>query len=156
MNYPGRTDAWISLLLWSLMLLCLVIAALILNEGKPQAPLLVIVLLMAAGLHAWILWGTSCEITSTELIARCGPFRRKIPLEEIQQVQPLDSFRWMMYAGLKSLRLALSSKLVLIRHARPGKPVWLLVVSPFDRTPFVEELASAAGLTPREDGSFAR
>jgi membrane protein YdbS with pleckstrin-like domain len=43
---------------------------------------------LAVGLPLWILLGTRYELGSTELMVRCGPFRWRVPLAEIQTIRP--------------------------------------------------------------------
>ena len=45
-------------------------------------------MLAAAGFMLWVLYGTSYTLTKSELLIRCGPFRMRFPLADVESVTP--------------------------------------------------------------------
>jgi hypothetical protein len=62
-----------------------------LTPGKGQIIIMIAVILFIG----WIWFGTGYEILENELKIRCGPFRQRIPLQEINEIKrtrsPLSS-----------------------------------------------------------------
>ena len=89
MYFPSKRDSWLGLLIWGLMLLAAIPA--FLQPGKGQLIIMVAVILFIG----WIWFGTGYEILDDELKVRCGPFRQRIPLQEIREIKrtrsPLSS-----------------------------------------------------------------
>ncbi len=89
MYFPSKRDWWLGLLIWGLMLLAAIPA--FLQPGKGQLIIMVAVILFIG----WIWFGTGYEILDDELKVRCGPFRQRIPLQEIREIKrtrsPLSS-----------------------------------------------------------------
>ncbi len=85
MYFPSKRDLWLSLLIWGLMLLGAVPA--LLKPGKGQ------LMIMAAAILfiGWIWFGTGYEISESELKIRCGPFRQRIPIQEIKEIKTTRS-----------------------------------------------------------------
>jgi hypothetical protein len=55
----------------------------LLKPGKGQLIIMVAVILFIG----WIWFGTGYEISDDELKIRCGPFRQRIPLQEIKEIK---------------------------------------------------------------------
>ena len=87
---------------------------------------------LVAGFVVWVLLRTGYRITKTELIAQCGPIRRRVPLAAIEQVAP--SRRW-------NRGLALSTDLLNVQYSGSSAGV---DVSPADREGFLSALCEAA------------
>ena len=85
MDFPSKRDLWLGLLIWGLMLLGTVPA--LLKPGKGQFILMIAVILFVG----WIWFGTGYEILEDELKIRCGPFRQRIPLQEIKAIKKTRS-----------------------------------------------------------------
>ncbi len=89
MYFPSKRDFWLGLLIWGLMLLGAVPA--FLKPGKGQLMIMIAVILFVG----WIWFGTGYEISESELKIRCGPFRQRVPLQEIREIKrtrnPLSS-----------------------------------------------------------------
>jgi hypothetical protein len=81
MYFPSKRDWWLGLLIWGLMLLGVVPA--LLKPGKGAFLLMIAVILFIG----WIWFGTGYEVSQDELKIRCGPFRQRIPLQEIREVK---------------------------------------------------------------------
>jgi hypothetical protein len=89
MYFPSKRDLWLGLLIWGLVLLATIPA--LLKPGKGQLITMMAVILFIG----WIWFGTGYEILENELKIRCGPFRQRIPLQEIKEIKrtrsPLSS-----------------------------------------------------------------
>jgi len=89
MYFPSERDWWLGLLIWGLVLLAAVPA--LLKPEKGQFIIMIAVILFIG----WIWFGTGYEILDDELKVRCGPFRQRIPLQEIREIKrtrsPLSS-----------------------------------------------------------------
>jgi len=85
MYFPSKRDLWLSLLIWGLVLLGAVPA--FLNPGKGPLMIMIAVILFVG----WIWFGTGYEISENELKIRCGPFRQRIPIQEIKEIKKTRS-----------------------------------------------------------------
>jgi hypothetical protein len=85
MYFPSKRDWWLGLLIWGLVLLAAVPA--LLKPGKGQFIIMIAVILFVG----WIWFGTGYEILDDELRIRCGPFRQRIPLQEIKEIRKTRS-----------------------------------------------------------------
>jgi len=85
MYFPSKRDVWLGLLIWGLVLLAAVPA--LLKPGKGQLIIMGAVVLFIG----WIWFGTGYEISDDELKIRCGPFRQRIPLQEIKEIKKTRS-----------------------------------------------------------------
>src|SRR5947209_15963365 len=94
MRFPSKKDAWVSGLLWALILLMFAECSffVILSMSAP-VPLPLIMLLTCVPLFfgvvlLWILFSTGYDITAEHFAVRMGPFHFRIPLERIARVAP--------------------------------------------------------------------
>jgi hypothetical protein len=85
MYFPSKRDWWLGLLIWGLMLLATTPA--FLHPGKGQ----LIIMVAVIAFIGWIWFGTGYEIFDNELKIRCGPFRERIPLQEIKEIKKTRS-----------------------------------------------------------------
>ena len=85
MYFPSKRDWWLGLLIWGLVLLASVPA--LLKPGKGQFIIMIAVILFVG----WIWFGTGYEISDDKLRIRCGPFRQRIPLQEIKEIRKTRS-----------------------------------------------------------------
>ena len=85
MYFPSKRDWWLGLLIWGLVLLAAVPA--LLKPGKGQFIIMIAVILFVG----WVWFGTGYEISDDELRIRCGPFRQRIPLQEIKEIRKTRS-----------------------------------------------------------------
>jgi len=85
MYFPSKRDWWLGLLIWGLVLLGAV--PVLLKPGKGQFIIMIAVILFVG----WIWFGTGYEISDDELKIRCGPFRQRIPLQEIKEIRETRS-----------------------------------------------------------------
>jgi hypothetical protein len=156
MVYPGKVDWWIA------GLLGVIAAALLVGGGALVGVALVGsawpalfpggMLLLVGGLLVWILRGTSCEITETSLIIRCGPFRWTVPLAAIADVVPAGAWggpivEWNLALAVRGLRVRYRTK--------SGRLTWPIRIAPRDRAAFLLELVERLpGLVVNDDGSL--
>ena len=81
MYFPSKRDRWLGLLIWGLVLLSAVPA--LLKPGKGPLIIMIAVILFIG----WIWFGTGYAISDDELRIGCGPFRQRIPLQEIKEIK---------------------------------------------------------------------
>jgi len=121
MYFPSKRDAWLGILLWGVMG-----SGLFFYMVEPDTMLLFISvpLLLLAG---WVWFFTGYTLTEDQLIVRCGPFRRRVFLENIQFIR--ESRKLMASAALSVERLEI--------HTGLRYPV---IISPRDKEEFVQQL----------------
>jgi hypothetical protein len=85
MYFPSKRDWWLGLLIWGLVVLAAVPA--LLKPGTGQFIMMIAVILFVG----WIWFGTGYEISEDELKIRCGPFRQRIPIQEIKEIKKTRS-----------------------------------------------------------------
>ena len=85
MYFPSKRDWWLGLLIWGLVLLAAVPT--LLKPGKGQFIIMIAVILFVG----WIWFGTGYAISDDELRIGCGPFRQRIPLQEIKEIKKTRS-----------------------------------------------------------------
>jgi hypothetical protein len=148
MRYAAKKDWWVRLLVLppTLAALAAGLALLLGTPGPAGAPLLVPGLLLA-GVGLLLLWlyaATSYEITGTHVVARLGPYRRRIPLDRIAEVTSTRRFHLVLGLGL-----AWSLDMLHIRCRRAdGRLDWPVSIAPRDKEGFLRELTTAVpGLT---------
>jgi len=88
-HYPSKRDGWIAALL--LGSACVDVLVILWVLGQADDPIMITVVTLAvlpvALLTLWLLVGTGYVVTRTELIARAGPFRWRVPLASITSVE---------------------------------------------------------------------
>lgn len=128
-TFASRVDAWLAALLLASALLVLI--AVVIGWPRQATPahavLLITLLALGAGLPLWLLAATGYRVEQDALAIRSGPFRWRIPLQDIRAVEPARS--WLSSPALSLDRLR-------IRHGRAGQ----VLVSPKDRQAFVQAL----------------
>jgi membrane protein YdbS with pleckstrin-like domain len=89
MYFRTKHDFGLGLLIWGILFLATIPA--IVQKATPALAIMIVVILFAG----WIWFGTGYEILDDELRIRCGPFRQRIPLQEIREIKrtrsPLSS-----------------------------------------------------------------
>jgi hypothetical protein len=143
--YPAKRDWWIACLVVPASLLLVGIGAVIGYQVATQALPPVPGLLGAAvpagigGLLLWMFLGTSYEIGETHLITRLGPFRFRVPLAAIEEVESTTGLRLVIGLGL-----AWSLDMVHVKYRKPsGRRAFPVSISPADKSEFLRELAGA-------------
>jgi hypothetical protein len=143
--YRSKKDRWLVGLVWGAVLTPLVLG--LCNVLAPGGNLELGWALFRAGVitAAAVLFTTyplNYEITATELVARCGLMRWRVPLAMIEEVSPSRSALSAPAWSLDRLR---------IEYLKAGSPRTLLI-SPEDKKAFMRDLADASpGLELRGD-----
>lgn len=135
-RFKSAVDWWFWLLLIKVGLIGATIAA-ILVVSEPTATMIGIVagiLFLAVAVPLWILAGTSYHVDESLLLIKAGPFRWKVPLDQINSVRASSS---------AAASPALSLTRLEIRYDTDKQ----IFVSPADREGFL----SAIGRRPETD-----
>ena len=134
LTFPSKRDTWIVLLSWTGAGIEVAVGLLLLGSTAPPLVrwLVPVACLAGAALMLWVLYGTYYAFTEDTLIIRCGPFRFKVPVAEIEAVTPTRN-------PLSSPACSLDRLLIRYRRGRRR-----LMVSPLDRTGFLEALVTRA------------
>jgi hypothetical protein len=140
--FETKRDSWLVALSWASAFGMLFAAMALWRAPVPFAfRLLMGVLLVAmAAFVIWVLYGTRYTLTDSVLVARSGPFRWVIPLEEILEVFPTRN-------PLSSPACSLD-RLCIRYRSRPSG----IMISPKDAEGFLRELAARSpGLLRKGD-----
>lgn len=127
-RFPSRIDGWfLGVVLLGGLAFGYAILAVWLRAGAVPAVAMILVGLLTLGLPVWLLCGTDYELTGQELRVRSGPFRWRVPLDQVRRVSA--SRNWLSAP-------ALSLDRVRIDYGRAGT----LLISPRDQRAFVAAL----------------
>jgi hypothetical protein len=132
LTFPSKRDTWLVLLSWVGSGIEVAVGILLfLSEAHPAVRWLVPAACLAgAAFMLWVLYGTHYTVTQDTLIIRCGPFRFRVPLGEIDAVTPTRN-------PLSSPACSLDRLLIQYRQVRRR-----IMVSPDDKTGFLEALVA--------------
>lgn len=125
-HHSSKADPLLLLFLMTIPVLGFVAAALSLLSGKNILGLLIFIVMILW--PAWVTLATSYTIRGEHLLARCGPLRYKVKLNEIKNIEPVKTLR----PGP-----ALSWDKLKITYGSQNKA---LFVSPADKYTFVYDL----------------
>jgi len=125
-HHSSKADPFFMLLLMSIPVFGFVASAMFLLVG--QGILSLLIFLMMVVWPAWVTLSTNYSITGEYLVARCGPLRYRVAIEEIKNVE-----------AVKTLRLgpALSWDKLKITY---GEKSQTLYISPADKYTFIYDL----------------
>lgn len=142
-HFASKRDLWLVLVLW-VATLALVYASIDVAVS-PTAPLFKAVFLFVcvsgAVIMLWILYGTYYVLTDEVLLIRCGPFRQRVVVSAIQEVNPTRT-------AMSGAACSLDRLHIKYRGSRSG-----VLISPADKQSFLQELVSLdAQFTLRGDG----
>lgn len=134
MYYPSKKDVWISVVIWGVIGLMLADGILDLQWGVFMVPPLIsniffklLFILTVSMLLLWVWFRTGYYIGAEWLKVQYGPYKKHIPLEEIEKVVPTrDPF---VAPALSSDRLEI--------HYGPGK---FIKISPNNKADFLKRL----------------
>lgn len=87
-RFRSKVDMWLVLILGASALLVVVGVGMATRTGEMSVVAAVAIVLVAAGIPAWIFATTRYELSRESLIVRSGPFRWRIPLVDIKSVTP--------------------------------------------------------------------
>lgn len=102
--------------------------------------------LLFSGLYAWLVTPVRYELPPGMLVVQGGPFRWRIPLDDILEVRPSRNPVGAPAWSLKRLRVA---------YRRKGKRRFVLI-SPADRQAFLDRLAEADPALSRSEDALVR
>ncbi len=157
MLYPGKRDWWIAGLLGLMSAAFLVFGAALVGVaavGGVWQPVPAAASLVGVGAFLlWVLQGTSYAIDDSNLIVRCGPFRKTVPLDAIEEVVPAGFWdggaEWGFSLCIRGLRVRYRKK--------SGRLSWPIRIGPQDRAAFLLELTERLpALQVKDDGSLHR
>ena len=137
MTYNSKKDRWIVGLVWGGALAPLAAGLfLVLAGGGDAGPgwALVRIGIVAAAAVLLTTYPLNYEITTEELIARCGLMRWRVSFSSIEEVRPSRNPASAPTWSLDRLRVGY------LKHGRPR----VLYVSPVDKAVFLRDLADAA------------
>jgi len=132
--HPSARDRWLVVTIWLAAAAAAVGTLALVAAPGPLAVRLPSLLLdlSAIGLMLWVIEGTRYHLEDDELLIRSGPFRWRMALREIEEIQPSDS----LISGP-----ALSTRRLAVHLAGRRRP---LLISPMDRDLFMAEIAARA------------
>jgi hypothetical protein len=89
-TFASKRDAWLVALIWIAAAGALAGGLGQLSSNAPLAVRVLVLLVLLCGtvLTLWILYGTIYVIRDEHLLVRCGPFRKIVPLLEVDSVHP--------------------------------------------------------------------
>lgn len=137
--FRSKTDGW----LWCVFIALIGVSLYaVINEYiNEQAELGVIgsVLIISIGLvlPVWVLTGTYYVLTDEWLLIRSGPFRWRIRVSDIRDVQPTRTL-------ISSPALSMDRLMVIHRKG-------VVVISPADKRAFIEAVNARRGITDEAD-----
>ena len=146
--YYSKKDRWMVTLFW--VVVCGMVGAAFVLAGSQELPTVLrialpVMLVLAADVMLWTLYGTRYVLTDTDLRVRSGPFRMSIPYAEIQQVSPSRSALAAPACSLDRL---------LITGGRFS--TFGLLISPERKLEFLKDLVSLSPVLRLEDERIIR
>ena len=145
--FKSKRDTWIVVLIWAGALIAIFGAV---EQFSTDAPLLpragmLVLLGSAAAVMIWILYSTDYTISEQTLLIRCGPFRYRVPLLQIDSVKPSRN-------PLSSPACSLDRLLIKWDDGRKK-----VLISPSRKREFLQELIRRCSqLKPEGDGLARR
>lgn len=132
-TFPSKIDHWIVKAFAGSALTCLLACGALLAAGpRGGAVLVTLMLLLGVALPAWILLGTGYHFDGRTLVVRGGPFRWRIPVQDVYAVRPTQ-------CALSSPALSLDRLRIEYGEDRA------IQISPRDVTAFMQELQARGG-----------
>jgi hypothetical protein len=118
-SYPSKRDWWIAAIIWGGVATMLAPTLVIERVAPPGHSLLVLQLapLVVAGFMVWVLYGTFYEFAGELLVIRCGPFRFRVPLSELDSVEPTSNPLSSPACSLDRLLLRYGNRRIMISPA---------------------------------------
>ena len=131
-SFRTKRDRWLVILIWAGALLSIVggVAQMGIQAPAILRGITLLFLVGAAGFMLWVLYTTEYSISEVELLARCGPFRYRVPLSEIESVTPSRDPRSSPAGSLDRLLICWSG----------GRR--RLLISPEPRREFLQQLSA--------------
>lgn len=131
--YTSKIDTWFALVLVAVVSVFFIVFVSVLMSGKTSAILLAIpALIVGAGFPLWLMKSTNYTLSDKTLLVRCGPFKWRVPMNEIKSVTPTSN-------PLSSPALSLDR--LQINYGRWGS----IMISPKDKEAFIQDLEKRCG-----------
>jgi len=129
-SFVSKRDGWLVALIWgaSTIGVAVLVPLLWVSCSEPLALWVALALIPTLGLGPWVLYSTRYTFDQDALRIRSGPFRWRVPFDEIRAVDPSSS-------PLSSPACSLDRLLIEYGERR-------IMVSPLDRAGFLRELAA--------------
>lgn len=145
-TFPSKRDAWIVALIWAGALGVVVGGIAQLASTGPAAlrAMALLLSLAAAAFMLWVLHGTGYIVGERQLFVRCGPFRYRVPLSQIDSVTPSRSPLASPACSLDRLQIEWSS----------GRR--RILISPKPKAAFLQALSQRCPHLEPENGSLIR
>lgn len=132
--YQPKRDTWLLLVFLSAPVVVIAAAWPLLQSGRLFSTVDGWILLATnasvIGLLSWLWFGTSYVLDGSELRVRCGPMRKRIPLNRIRYVRPAWSLQSAPALSLRRLHLGIEN----------GRAVVELPIAPAEPQRFIAEL----------------
>ena len=131
LRFRSKVDSWfIGVVLFVVLVpLSIVVSVVAAGDGWRALLVPVVIMVVGAGLPLWMLADTSYTITDDELLVRCGPVRRRVPLGAITALTPT--------------RTLLSSPALSLDRIEVCAGSHSVVVSPLDKQGFAAAIQRA-------------
>jgi hypothetical protein len=134
--YESRVDTWLAGVLILGVIAAVTAAVSLIWFVVPPRPLAAAVIgLLGAALPLWVMLSTRYALTDSTLLVSSGPFRWRVPVQEIRGITPTRSPLSSPALSLDRLRIEY------------GRGSWLMI-SPRDKDGFLRELAVRRGSDP--------
>ncbi len=117
--YSSKRDWWITAIIWGGIATMLAPTLVLERAAQPvHGPLLLwLAPLAGAGFMLWVLYGTFYQFSGELLVIRCGPFRFRVPLAELDSVEPTSNPLSSPACSLDRLLLRYGSRRIMISPA---------------------------------------
>lgn len=140
--FPSKIDWWLAAIICTAAVVEVgvsVVFLLTIPDSPVYGTALALLCWAVAGFIMWIFFSTHYIIGETDLVARCGPIRWRVPLAAITEVHPSHNPLSSPACSLDRLR---------VNFEKNGRARFLLI-SPEDKEGFLHDLAAAVpGLIP--------
>ena len=123
MYFPSKKDFWLDLILWASIVICLL-------PLMEKDYLALFFTLPIAIMLIWLWFSTGYEVNGDLLIIRSGPFKKSIPIKDINKITQTNNLQSSFALSLDRLEITYGSKF------------GMAIVSPKDKREFVAQLKS--------------
>jgi hypothetical protein len=86
-RFVSKRDTWLLVIMWTVVIMVVAVGVLSLMKGAWFGALMGIAV---AALGLWTTYGTFYDVGQDVLLVRCGPFRWRIPLDSITNIEETD------------------------------------------------------------------
>ena len=126
-TFRSKVDTWLALLVGAAAILAIYAVGSAARAGAMSVVAAIALVLLSAGLPAWILASTRYELSDAWLVIRSGPFRWRIAISDIRSVVPTRNPHSSPALSLDRLRIEYGQ----------GRAI---MISPGDKGPFLRAI----------------